>query len=100
LTAFSSGVLLFANIWEPYSAKTIGALKQRMDAGRVSTFGIVFVENTREEGMDGKRKAWYFPNAWTLAPASAELKRLIARVPFHVFVGACGEFEQIAEGKA
>ena len=50
--------------------------------------------------MDRKRDAWYFPNDWTLAPASAELKGLIARIPFHVFVSASGEVEQIAEGKA
>jgi len=100
LTAFSSGVLLFATIWEPYSAKTIGALKQSIDASRAGRFGIVLFENTREEIMDSKREAWYLPTAWTLAPASAELKRLIARVPFHVFVGASGEVEQITEGKA
>jgi hypothetical protein len=100
LRAFAGGVLLFATIWEPYSAKTIGVLKQRVDAGQVGKFGIVLFENTREEVTEGKRDAWYYPNAWTLAPDSAALKRLIARVPFHVFIGANGQVEKITEGKA
>src|SRR5207244_659859 len=45
LSTFASGVLLFATIWEPYSAKTIGATKNSIDAGKTKLFGIVFFEN-------------------------------------------------------
>ena len=100
LSAFNGGVLLFATLWEPYSAKTIGALKQGIDGGRVDKFGVVLFENSREEIAQNKEESWYFPNAWSLAPSSGDLKPLICRVPFHVFVGPDGKVERIAEGKA
>src|SRR5262245_6047590 len=100
LSAFPSGVLIFATVWEPYSAKTIGAMKRTIDAGRVEPLAIVFFENSRQEIAESKQSSWYFSQAYVLAPESAGLRELIGRVPFHVFVGADGKAERIVEGKA
>jgi hypothetical protein len=100
LSAFPSGVLLFATVWEPYSAKTIGAMKKAIDAGNGKPFGIVFFENSRQEVVETKQASWYFSQAYVLAPESASLRELIGRVPFHVFVSADGKVERIVEGKA
>jgi hypothetical protein len=100
LAAFPAGVLLFATVWEPYSAKTIGAMKTAIDAGTVQPFAIVFFENSREEIVESKQSSWYYSQAYVLAPESADLRQLIGRVPFHVFVTADGKVERIVEGKA
>ena len=100
LSAFPFGVLLFATVWEPYSAKTIGAMKKAIDAGNVKPFAIVFFENGRQEIAESKQSSWYFLQAYVLAPESAGLRELIGRVPFHVFVEADGKAERIFEGKA
>lgn len=100
LSDFRGGVLLFATTWEPYSAKTIGGLKQNIDRGQCSPLAIVFFENTNVEVVGAKKESWYFPNTWTLAASSAELKPLIARVPFQVVIGGDGEVERILEGMA
>jgi hypothetical protein len=100
LSALPSGVLLFATMWEPYSAKTIGAMKKAVDAGNAKPFGIVFFENSRQEVAENKQASWYFSQAYVLAPESVSLRELIGRVPFHVFVGADGKVDRIVEGKA
>jgi hypothetical protein len=100
LSAFPSGVLLFATVFEPYSAKTIGAMKKAIDAGSVRSFAIVFFENSRKEIEESKQSSWYYSQTFVLAPESAGLRELIGRVPFHVFVGPDGKLERIAEGKA
>ena len=98
LSAFPTGVLLFATVWEPYSATTIGAMKKAIDAGHNKPCGIVFFENSRQEIAESKQSSWYFSQAYVLAPESASLRELIGRVPFHVFVGADGKAERIVEG--
>ncbi len=99
LLHFNSGLLHFATTWESYSAMTIGSLKRSVDGGRTAKFGIVLFEETREGVAQRKAEAWYYPNIWTLASASADLKPLIARVPFQIFIGADGKVEHIVEGK-
>jgi hypothetical protein len=99
LTDFAPGALLFATMWEPYSAKTIGALKHAVDAGEWKKFGIVFFENTREEVIEAKQSSWYYPQTYILAAASFSLRGRIGRVPFRVFLNAGGQVERIAEGK-
>ena len=98
LSAFSGGMLLFVTLWEPYSAKSIGALKGKLDAGQGGMFGVVAFEHTRDEVLESSQ-SWFLPYAWTLAPESAELKPLIGRVPFTVFIGSDGQVSQITEGK-
>src|SRR5438105_575045 len=44
LSAFAGGVLLFATAWEPYSAKTIGSMRGRVEAGEIKPFGVVLFE--------------------------------------------------------
>jgi hypothetical protein len=100
LSAFAGGVLLFATAWEPYSAKTIGSMRGRVEAGEVKPFGVVLFENTRDEVTANKAEAWYFPHAYVLAPASVALRPLVGRVPFQLFVGASGSVERVVEGKA
>jgi hypothetical protein len=99
LSEFKGGLLLFATRWEPYSARSMGALKQGVDARRIDKFGIVFFQDTWHEVTENKSDAWYFQNAWTLAEESAALGLLIARVPFQVFVGADANVTRIVEGK-
>ena len=99
-SAFASGVLLFATVWEPYSAKTIGAMKKAIDAGNVQPFAIVFFENSREEIAESKQLSWYFSQACVLAPESGVLRELIGRVPFRVVIGVDGKVERIVEGTA
>jgi hypothetical protein len=100
LPSFAGGILLFATAWEPYSAKTIGSFRARVDSGQVNPFGIVFFENTREEIVERKSDSWYFAHIYVLAPPSAPLKQLIKQVPFQVTLNVRGAIEQIAEGKA
>lgn len=100
LSTFASGALLFATVWEPYSAKTIGAMKKTIDAGQSKPFAIVFFENTRDEIAESKKSSWYYANAYVLAPETTALRTLIGRVPFQVHVGADGQVQSIVEGKA
>jgi hypothetical protein len=57
LSAFPSGALLFATAWDPYSAKTIGAMKKAVDAETIQSFAIVFFENSREEVVELKQSS-------------------------------------------
>ena len=100
LSAFAGGVLLFATAWEPYSARTIGAMRAEVEAGRVGPFGVVLFESTPDEVVSSKSEAWYFCHAHVLAPASEGLRPLVGRVPFRLFVGASGQVERVVEGKA
>jgi hypothetical protein len=100
LSAFAGGVLLFGTVWEPYTAKTIGAMRAEVEAGRVGPFGVVLFESTRDEVAATKSEAWYFRHAYVLPPASEGLRPLIGRVPFRLFVGASGGVERVVEGKA
>lgn len=100
LSEFAPGVLLFGTMWDTYSAKTIGGMKQSVDAGQVASFGVVFFENSRGDVAEVKRSSWYFPHALVLDQPSASLRAQIGRVPFRVFVGPSGQVERIQEGKA
>src|SRR5262249_48559367 len=100
LSGFAGGVLLFGTVWEPYSAKTIGAMRARVEGGQADPFGVVFFENTREEIAADKSEVWYFSRAYVLAPQSEALRPMIGRVPFRVMVGASGAIETVIEGKA
>ena len=100
IDAFAGGVLLFATVWEPYSAKMIGSMRSRVEAGGVQPFGVVLFENTRDEIIATKSKAWYFPYAYVLAPKSEIMRTLFGRVPFKMHVGASGGIECFSEGKA
>jgi hypothetical protein len=100
LSAFAGGLLLFATAWEPYSAKTIGSLRGRVEAGEVKPFGVVLFENTRDEVASTKSEAWYFSHTYVLAPASEALRPLVGRVPLQLFLGESGIIERVVEGKA
>ncbi len=100
LSAIAPGRVLFATMWDTYSAQTIGALKQAVDDNRLSGFGIVLFENSREEVIERKHQAWYYARTLVLAPSALNLRPLIKRIPFQVVIGAAGRVDQIIEGKA
>ena len=99
LADFPGGLLLFATIWEPYSAKAIGNLARQFDEDESANFGIVFFEASRNELLDDKNDSWYFKRAFVLAHASSGLREMIGRVPFRVVVTPDSEIAEIAEGK-
>jgi hypothetical protein len=88
LKAFGSGKLLFATTWETYSAQVIANLKRQVDSQTIGHFGIVFFEDTREQILVRKSKAWYFKSAYVLGPASAALREQVVHVPFLLTVDA------------
>src|SRR5262245_6914675 len=54
------GMLLFATVWEPYSAKAIGNLARQFDQDDTAHFGIVYFEIDRDEVLEDKNDSWYF----------------------------------------
>jgi hypothetical protein len=99
LSAIAPARVVFATMWDTYSAQTIGTLKAAVDEKRAATFGIVLFENSRDEVVERKQEAWYFARTLVLAPSSEELRPLITRVPFQVLVDAAGRVERIIEGR-
>jgi len=99
LADFPGAILLFAAVWEPYSAKAIGNLARQFDEDDSANFGIVFFEVERDEVLEDKNDSWYFKKSFVLSQASQGIRELIGRVPFRVIVTPDGEIAEIAEGK-
>jgi hypothetical protein len=99
LADFSGGLLLFATVWEPYSAKAIGNLCRQLDGDDSAVFGIVFFEVSRAEIREGKKNSWYFKKSYVLSSDSHKLRELIGRVPFRLFISPDGKICDTIEGK-
>jgi hypothetical protein len=90
------GRLVFGVPWDPLSAAMIGSHRKSFDDGRLGSFGIVFLESSREGLAERAAKAWYRTVAFVL-PDGHPLRDAVAVVPF-VAMGRDGGAFEFAEG--
>jgi hypothetical protein len=88
--------LVFVVAWDPLSATVIGSHRKSFDDGRLESFGIVFVDSSREELAARAGAAWYRAAAFVL-PNGHPLRDIIAVIPFAAVKRDDGSFA-FAEG--
>jgi hypothetical protein len=88
--------LVFVEPWDPLSATVIGSHRRPFDAGRLRSFGIVFLSTGRADFASRVAAAWYNAVAYVL-DENDPLREQVAIVPFAAVKNADGSFA-FAEG--
>jgi hypothetical protein len=80
--------LVFVEPWDPLSATVIGSHRRPFEAGRLPSFGIVFISTARADFVSRVAQAWYKTVAFVLTDDT--FRERIASVPFAAVKAADG----------